>query len=403
MALTSTYDHRVIQGALSGEFLGLVHTKLLGQDGFYDRVFRSLRVPVRARAVDPGRRDVGGGGGDQARAHRGPHPRLPLARAPHGGRRSALVPAAQAPRPRHPDPRAHHLGPGSRVRDGRLRGARPPDACARCWHGSATRIAAPWASSTCTSRTARSARGCRTASRAATASRRATSTCGSCAASTRARPSRPSSRPSTSGQKRFSLEGGESLIPLLDAVLTEAATAELDEVCIGMAHRGRLNVLANLAGKSYAQIFSEFEGAPVEGTGGGSGDVKYHLGTDGVFTTESGETVNVYLAANPSHLEAVNPVLEGIVRAKIDRLGADVERGREARAAHPHPRRRRVRRPGRRPGDAQPRRPARVPHGRHHPRDRQQPGGLHDRPARRPAPRGTARTSPRASRSPSST
>ncbi|MSY15280.1 MAG: multifunctional oxoglutarate decarboxylase/oxoglutarate dehydrogenase thiamine pyrophosphate-binding subunit/dihydrolipoyllysine-residue succinyltransferase subunit, partial [Actinobacteria bacterium] len=122
------------------------------------------------------------------------------------------------------------------------------------------------------------------------------------------------------GQKRFSLEGGESVIPLLDAVISSAAEKKLDEVCIGMPHRGRLNVLANIAGKSYGQIFQEFQGHYKENEVHGSGDVKYHLGTEGVFTAESGAQTKIYLAANPSHLEAVNPVLEGIVRAKQDRL-----------------------------------------------------------------------------------
>lgn len=120
------------------------------------------------------------------------------------------------------------------------------------------------------------------------------------------------------GQKRFSLEGGESLIPLIDAILDSAAKCGLEEVCIGMPHRGRLNVLANIGGKSYGQIFQEFEGHYAENQVHGSGDVKYHLGTRGIFTADSGETTNIYLAANPSHLEAVNPVLEGIVRAKQD-------------------------------------------------------------------------------------
>ena len=122
------------------------------------------------------------------------------------------------------------------------------------------------------------------------------------------------------GQKRFSLEGGESVIPLLDAVVSAAAERGLDEVCIGMPHRGRLNVLANVAGKSAGQIFQEFQGHYAENQVQGSGDVKYHLGTSGVFTSESGAQTKIYLAANPSHLEAVNPVLEGIVRAKQDRL-----------------------------------------------------------------------------------
>ncbi|MBV9592747.1 MAG: multifunctional oxoglutarate decarboxylase/oxoglutarate dehydrogenase thiamine pyrophosphate-binding subunit/dihydrolipoyllysine-residue succinyltransferase subunit [Actinobacteria bacterium] len=122
------------------------------------------------------------------------------------------------------------------------------------------------------------------------------------------------------GQKRFSLEGAETVIPLLDAVLTEAAEHQLDEVVVGMPHRGRLNVLANIIGKPYAKIFNEFEGNIDPGTAQGSGDVKYHLGADGTFTAQSGASIAVSLTANPSHLEAVDPVLEGIVRAKQDLL-----------------------------------------------------------------------------------
>jgi len=121
------------------------------------------------------------------------------------------------------------------------------------------------------------------------------------------------------GQKRFSLEGGESTIAVLDSILQGAAEAKLDEVAIGMAHRGRLNVLTNIAGKTYGQIFREFEGTQDPKTVQGSGDVKYHLGTEGTFTAADGSTIPVYLAANPSHLEAVDGVLEGIVRAKQDR------------------------------------------------------------------------------------
>jgi 2-oxoglutarate dehydrogenase E1 component len=121
------------------------------------------------------------------------------------------------------------------------------------------------------------------------------------------------------GQKRFSLEGAESMISLLDAVIQSAAEDELDEVAIGMAHRGRLNVLTNIAGKTYGQIFREFEGTQDPRTVQGSGDVKYHLGTEGTFTALTGEKIPVYLAANPSHLEAVDGVLSGIVRAKQDR------------------------------------------------------------------------------------
>ena len=121
------------------------------------------------------------------------------------------------------------------------------------------------------------------------------------------------------GQKRFSLEGGESLIPLLDEILQGAANAGLDGAAIGMAHRGRLNVLTNIAGKTYGQVFREFEGSLTPGNTRGSGDVKYHLGTQGTFIAEDGAELPVYLAANPSHLETVDGVLEGIVRAKQDR------------------------------------------------------------------------------------
>ncbi|MCW2604070.1 MAG: 2-oxoglutarate dehydrogenase, subunit, partial [Pseudonocardiales bacterium] len=120
------------------------------------------------------------------------------------------------------------------------------------------------------------------------------------------------------GQKRFSLEGGETVIPMLDAILQKAAEQGLDEVAIGMPHRGRLNVLANIVGKPYAKIFNEFEGNMDPVSAQGSGDVKYHLGSHGTFTALTGAQIEVSLCANPSHLEAVDPVLEGIVRAKQD-------------------------------------------------------------------------------------
>ena len=123
------------------------------------------------------------------------------------------------------------------------------------------------------------------------------------------------------GQKRFSLEGGESAIVVLDEICDRAADHELEEVAIGMPHRGRLNVLANIVGKSYGQIFREFEGNMDPRNLQGTGDVKYHLGAEGTFTALSGRTVRSSVAANPSHLEAVDPVLEGIARAKQDALG----------------------------------------------------------------------------------
>lgn len=122
------------------------------------------------------------------------------------------------------------------------------------------------------------------------------------------------------GQKRFGLDGGESTIPALDFIINEAADAGVQEVVIGMAHRGRLNVLANTLCKSYDQIFSEFEGVIPTDSAMGSGDVKYHLGFRSDNTTPSGKKVRLQLAPNPSHLEAVNPVVAGFARAKSDAL-----------------------------------------------------------------------------------
>ncbi len=123
------------------------------------------------------------------------------------------------------------------------------------------------------------------------------------------------------GQKRFSLEGAESVIPMMDATIDQCAEHELDEVVIAMPHRGRLNVLANIVGKPYSQIFSEFEGNLNPAQAHGSGDVKYHLGATGLYLQMFGDNdIQVSLTANPSHLEAVDPVLEGLVRAKQDLL-----------------------------------------------------------------------------------
>ncbi|MFC3879104.1 2-oxoglutarate dehydrogenase E1 component [Algoriphagus namhaensis] len=120
------------------------------------------------------------------------------------------------------------------------------------------------------------------------------------------------------GQKRFSLEGGESTIPFLDALINRGTELGVNEVMIGMAHRGRLNVLANIMGKTYEQIFSEFEGTAKPDLTMGDGDVKYHMGYSSDIVTPEGGKVHLKLAPNPSHLEAVNPVVEGFLRAKID-------------------------------------------------------------------------------------
>ena len=202
------------------------------------------------------------------------------------------------------------------------------------------------------------------------------------------------------GQKRFGLEGAESAIPILDAVLEPAADADLDGVVMGMAHRGRLNVLTNIVGKSYDQLFKEFEGAVDPESIQGSGDVKYHLGQSASTSAASGKEIEVELAANPSHLETVDPVVVGMARAKQDLIN---EPGLVLGAAAAHPRRRRVRRPGRRGRDAAARDDQGLPRRRHDPPGHQQPARLHHAARVGPQRRSTAPTSPRWCRRRSST
>ncbi|MFD9256415.1 multifunctional oxoglutarate decarboxylase/oxoglutarate dehydrogenase thiamine pyrophosphate-binding subunit/dihydrolipoyllysine-residue succinyltransferase subunit, partial [Streptomyces bottropensis] len=317
MTLTSTYDHRVIQGAASGEFLRVVANYLLGEGGFYDDIFEALRIPYEPvrwlKDIDASHDD------DVTKAAR-------VFELIHSYRVRGHVMADTDPleyrQRKHPDlditehgltlwdlEREFAVGGFSgkslmKLRDilGVLR-----DSYCRTTGVEFMHIQDPkqrrWIQD---------------------------------------RIERPHSKPEREeqlrilrrlnaaeafetflqtkyvGQKRFSLEGGESVIPLLDAVIDSAAESRLDEVVIGMAHRGRLNVLANIVGKSYAQIFREFEGNLDPKSMHGSGDVKYHLGAEGTFTGLDGEQIKVSLAANPSHLEAVDPVLEGIVRAKQD-------------------------------------------------------------------------------------
>ncbi len=128
------------------------------------------------------------------------------------------------------------------------------------------------------------------------------------------------------GQKRFSLEGAEAIIPALHAVVELAPELGIEELVVGMAHRGRLNVLANILDKSYAEIFAEFEGSFLPGQVYGDGDVRYHKGFSSAYFNRAGRVVHVGLAANPSHLEAVDPVVQGLVRAKQRQRGDADER-----------------------------------------------------------------------------
>ena len=320
MTLTSTYDHRIIQGAQSGEFLRRIHGLLLGEEGFYDEVFRSLRIPYEPiRWV----RDISASHEEDVAKQARVQELIHAYRV--RGHLMADTDPLEFRQRSHPDldvvthgltlwdlDRVFATGgfggqPMMTLRQilGILRESycrrigveymhiQDPDE--RRWIQERVEVGAP-------------------------------------------KPTRDEQlhilgmlnaaeafetflQTKFVGQKRFSLEGGESVIPLIAEVMASAAEGGLDEVAIGMPHRGRLNVLANLAGKSYAQIFREFEGNQDPRSVQGSGDVKYHLGTEGVYKTPDGKhQTKVYLAANPSHLEAVNPVLEGITRAKQDRI-----------------------------------------------------------------------------------
>ncbi|REE02640.1 multifunctional oxoglutarate decarboxylase/oxoglutarate dehydrogenase thiamine pyrophosphate-binding subunit/dihydrolipoyllysine-residue succinyltransferase subunit [Citricoccus nitrophenolicus] len=319
ITLTSTYDHRVIQGAASGEFLKIIHGLLLGEQGFYEEIFESLRIPYEPVQWKP---DVQVNPEDQINKVARIQQMIHSYRV--RGHLIADVDPLEYTMRKHPDldilehgltlwdldrewptggfggqpmlPLRSILGV---LRDAYCRNTgveymHIQDPAERKWFQD--ELEHPYAKPTREEQLRILGR-----LNAAEAFETFLQT-------------------KFVGQKRFSLEGGESLIALLDGVMSGAADEGLDEVAIGMAHRGRLNVLTNIAGKTYAQVFREFEGTAIPGSVEGSGDVKYHLGTEGTFISDRGNRTKVYLAANPSHLEAVNPVLEGVVRAKQDRL-----------------------------------------------------------------------------------
>ncbi len=320
MTLTSTYDHRIIQGAQSGDFLRIIHSLLLGGEDFYNEVFQALRIPYEpihwAQDVAVSHEDEIG---KQARV-------LELIHAYRvRGHLMADTDPLEYRQRSHPDLDIGNHGltlwdldrefatgsfggdkPFMKLRDilKVLRDSycrtvgieymhiQDPDE--RRWIQ--TRIERPLPRMEREDQLRRLRK------------------------LNQAEAFEAFLQTKYVGQKRFSLEGAEAVVPMIDEVCESAAENRLDEVVIGMAHRGRLNLLANIVGKSYAQIFTEFEGIIDPRTVQGSGDVKYHLGAGGVFQAESGDTIKISLAANPSHLEAVNPVVEGIVRAKQDLL-----------------------------------------------------------------------------------
>ena len=325
ITLTSTYDHRIIQGAQSGEFLKVIHELLLGEHGFYDQIFTALRIPYEpVRWMRDVATSADGEVGKTARV-------LELIHAYRvRGHLMADTDPLEFKMRKHPDLDVleHHLtlwdldrtfpiGGFAGRQKMKLRevlGVLRDTYCRRVGI-EYMHIQDPEERRWIQDRIERKYTKPSSDEQKHVLNRLNAAEAFETFLQTK-----------YVGQKRFSLEGGESLIPLLDEVLQASAESDLDEVVIGMAHRGRLNVLANIVGKPYEKIFSEFEGHLDPKSAHGSGDVKYHLGQTGKFTTPDGEhAITVSVVANPSHLEAVDPVMEGIVRAKQDRLDLGLE------------------------------------------------------------------------------
>jgi multifunctional 2-oxoglutarate metabolism enzyme len=325
ITLTSTYDHRIIQGAQSGEFLKVIHELLLGEHGFYDEIFTSLRLPYEpVRWV----RDV-------AHTSEGQVDKTArIIELIHAYRVRGHLMADTDPLEfhirRHPDldilqhdltlwdlDRTFPVGGFAGRQRMKLRdvlGVLRDSYCRRVGV-EYMHIQDPEERRWIQERVEKKYQKPSPDEQKHILNRLNAAEAFETFLQTK-----------YVGQRRFSLEGGESLIPLLDEVLSQAAVGRLDEVVIGMAHRGRLNVLANIVGKPYEKIFSEFEGHLDPKSAQGSGDVKYHLGQVGKFSTPDGQhAIPVSVVANPSHLEAVDPVLEGIVRAKQDRIDLKLE------------------------------------------------------------------------------
>ena len=325
MTLTSTYDHRVIQGAQSGEYLARLHGLLLGEDGFYDDLFGALRIPY-----EPIRwaQDITSDHEDQIPKQARIMEMINAYRV-RGHLMADTDPLEYRQRRHHDlDVQSHGLtlwdldrefptgsfaGGQGRMKMRKILGILRDSYC-RTTGIEYMHIQEPAQRKWIQDRIERPHESLPREEHLRILDKLNEAEIFETFLQTK-----------FVGQKRFSLEGGESAIVLLDEVCEQAAEAGLEEVCIGMPHRGRLNVLTNIVGKSYEQIFREFEGNLDPRTVQGSGDVKYHLGSEGKFTALSGATIKASVAANPSHLEAVNPVLEGIARAKQDILDRGAE------------------------------------------------------------------------------
>ena len=329
VTLTSTYDHRIIQGAESGLFLAHVAQCLTGRHGFYEEVFEALEIPYQpVRWEDD--RDAGDRGvdGGHQRLVKQVHVQTLINMYRVRGHLIAHLDPLDAESPElHPELDPLHYGltiwdlPRQFVADGlagkdmatlddilhTLRNAycrtlgieymHIQDPEQKAWIQRHVEGVADTLSND--------------------EQRHVLDRLGAAEVFERFLHSR------YVGQKRFGLEGAESAIVLLDTILDEAVGAGLAEAVMGRAHRGRLNVLANIVGKSYGEIFEEFEGNLDPESVQGSGDVKYHKGASGTFTARSGGTIPIAMASNPSHLEAVDPVVVGMARARQDALGGE--------------------------------------------------------------------------------
>ncbi|MCA8961919.1 MAG: multifunctional oxoglutarate decarboxylase/oxoglutarate dehydrogenase thiamine pyrophosphate-binding subunit/dihydrolipoyllysine-residue succinyltransferase subunit, partial [Planctomycetes bacterium] len=333
MTLTSTYDHRIIQGAESGEFLATVERFLIGAENFYEEIFGALEIPLEpmgwaaaetdgAAAVPTGSEVIFARAGIPVAAVKQAQV-LQLIRAHRvRGHLIATIDPLHRPRENHPELELYSYGLSiwdldrSFICDGvggrevaKLRAILDVLRRAYCQYTGVEfmHISDPVQRGWLLERLE--------AAEEVTFS--VDQKLEILSQLNAAEAFEKFVGKSYIGQKRFSLEGCETLIPCLAALLGRAASDRVEEVVIGMSHRGRLNVLVNVVGKSFAQVFQEFEDIDPKSTQG-SGDVKYHRGMTGEYQAEDGTVVRVNLASNPSHLESVNPVVEGMARALQD-------------------------------------------------------------------------------------
>jgi 2-oxoglutarate dehydrogenase E1 component len=343
MTVTCTYDHRIIQGAESGMFLGKLEDLLQGQDGFYEQLFSDLGMPHRPVRWEPDRLPSLAGGRTQSglaeTAKEAAVLQLINAYRVRGHLIADLDPLGSEPS-YHPelDPATYGLTIWDLDREfltGTLgeaigEGAPQPVATLReiletLRHAYCGKVGCEYMNIQVPEQKRWIQQSVEPT--AATWELEADDRIRTLERLIQAEEFEHFLHARYVGHKRFSLEGAEAAIAIMDELLDRAADTGVHEVVIGMAHRGRLNVLANVVGKNLNQIFSEFEGNIDPASTQGSGDVKYHLGAKGTHQSPAGNEIVVSVSPNPSHLEAVDPVVEGIVRPKQDRLG-DTKRER---------------------------------------------------------------------------